>query len=325
MPNLETTFAGLKLKNPIIVGSSGLTNSVDKIKEISQKGAGAVVLKSLFEEQIIHDVNSTIKHGTYPGADDYIAEYIKSNNVNTYLNLIKEAKAKTDIPVIASINCQNSTKWITFAKDIESAGADALEVNVYFLPIDKNKPSSEYEQTYFDLLKSLKENTKIPLIFKLGNNFTNLTYLTNRLNANGISAITLFNRFYEPDIDVDNLKLTAAEIFSHPSESRKVIRWLALLTDKVKGLEISASTGVHSKETAIKYLLAGATTVQLCSVIYKNSVSTISEIIDGISKWMESKKFEKISDFRGMMSYKQISDPMIYERAQFIKHFSNFE
>ncbi|MGI6479626.1 MAG: dihydroorotate dehydrogenase-like protein [Salinivirgaceae bacterium] len=325
MPNLETTFAGLKLKNPIIVGSSGLTNSVDKIKEISQKGAGAVVLKSLFEEQIIHDVNSTIKHGTYPGADDYIAEYIKSNNVNTYLNLIKEAKAKTDIPVIASINCQNSTKWITFAKDIESAGADALEVNVYFLPIDKNKPSSEYEQTYFDLLKSLKENTKIPLIFKLGNNFTNLTYLTNRLNANGISAITLFNRFYEPDIDVDNLKLTAAEIFSHPSESRKVIRWLALLTDKVKGLEISASTGVHSKETAIKYLLAGATTVQLCSVIYKNSVSTISEIIDGISKWMESKKFEKISDFRGMMSYKQISDPTIYERAQFIKHFSNFE
>ena len=325
MPNLETTFAGLKLKNPIIVGSSGLTNSVDKIKEISQKGAGAVVLKSLFEEQIIHDVNSTIKHGTYPGADDYIPEYIKSNNVNTYLNLIKEAKAKTDIPVIASINCQNSTKWITFAKDIESAGADALEVNVYFLPIDKNKPSSEYEQTYFDLLKSLKENTKIPLIFKLGNNFTNLTYLTNRLNANGISAITLFNRFYEPDIDVDNLKLTAAEIFSHPSESRKVIRWLALLTDKVKGLEISASTGVHSKETAIKYLLAGATTVQLCSVIYKNSVSTISEIIDGISKWMESKKFEKISDFRGMMSYKQISDPTIYERAQFIKHFSNFE
>jgi len=325
MPNLETTFAGLKLKNPIIVGSSGLTNSVDKIQEIAQKGAGAVVLKSLFEEQIIHDVNSTLKHSTYPGAEDYIAEYIKSNNINTYINLIKEAKAKTDIPIIASINCQNSTKWVTFAKNIESAGADALEVNVYFLPIDKNKLSSEYEQTYFDLLKSLKENTKIPLIFKLGNNFTNLTHLANRLNANGISAITIFNRFYEPDIDVNNLKLTAAEIFSHSSESRKVIRWLALLTDKVKGLEISASTGVHDKETAIKYLLAGATTVQLCSVIYKNGISTISEIINGISKWMESKKFDKISDFRGMMSYKQISDPTIYERAQFIKHFSNFE
>ncbi|HOG20422.1 MAG TPA: diguanylate cyclase, partial [Salinivirgaceae bacterium] len=157
------------------------------------------------------------------------------------------------------------------------------------------------------------------------NNFTNLTYLANRLNANGISAITIFNRFYEPDIDVNNLKLTAAEIFSYPSESRKVIRWLALLTDKVKGLEISASTGVHDRETAIKYLLAGATTVQLCSVIYKNGISIISEIIDGISKWMESKKIDKISDFRGMMSYKQISDPTIYERAQFIKHFSNFE
>jgi len=325
MPNLETTFAGLKLKNPIIVGSSGLTNSVDKIREIAQKGAAAVVLKSLFEEQIIHDVNSTIKHSAHSGADDYIAEYIKSNSINTYLNLIKETKAKTDIPIIASINCQNSAKWVSFAKEIENAGADALEVNVYFLPIDKNKPSSEYEQTYFDLLKSLKENTKIPLIFKLGNNFTNLTYLANRLNANGISAITIFNRFYEPDIDVNNLKLTAAEIFSYPSESRKVIRWLALLTDKVKGLEISASTGVHDRETAIKYLLAGATTVQLCSVIYKNGISIISEIIDGISKWMESKKIDKISDFRGMMSYKQISDPTIYERAQFIKHFSNFE
>ncbi|HOG19617.1 MAG TPA: diguanylate cyclase, partial [Salinivirgaceae bacterium] len=155
MPNLETTFAGLKLKNPIIVGSSGLTNSVDKIREIAQKGAAAVVLKSLFEEQIIHDVNSTIKHSAHSGADDYIAEYIKSNSINTYLNLIKETKAKTDIPIIASINCQNSAKWVSFAKEIENAGADALEVNVYFLPIDKNKPSSEYEQTYFDLLKSL--------------------------------------------------------------------------------------------------------------------------------------------------------------------------
>jgi dihydroorotate dehydrogenase (fumarate) len=326
MSSLETTFAGLKLKNPIIVGSSGLTNSVEKIKDLASKGAGAVVLKSLFEEQITYDVNSIMRHQTdYPEANDYIKEYTKNNSVKNYLNLIKDAKNAAGIPVIASINCQNSDEWIGFAKDVESAGADALEVNVFFLPTDKNKPSAEYEQTYYDLLAALKSNTKIPLIFKLGYNFTNLTFLANRLKADGISGITLFNRFYEPDIDIEKLTLTASEVFSNPSEARKVIRWLAILTDKVKGLDISASTGVHDANTAIKYLLAGATTVQLCSVVYKNGTKVIPEILGGIEKWMEAKQYLNIADFRGLMSYKQIPDPTVYERAQFIRYFSNME
>ena len=326
MANLETTFAGIKLKNPIIVGSSGLTNSVEKIKDLSNKGAAAVILKSLFEEQISYDINSALRHeSNYPEAVDYIKEYTKSNSVKNYLNLIKNAKNSTEIPIIASINCQNSDEWIGFAKNIETAGADALEVNVYFLALDKNKPSIEHEQTYFDLLTNLKANTKIPIIFKLGNNFTNLTALTNRLNADGIDGITLFNRFYEPDIDIERLSLTTSEVFSQAAEIRRVIRWLAILSDKVKGIDISASTGIHDAPAAIKCLLAGATTVQLCSTIYKNGTNVISEIIRDLELWMKNKQYMNVSDFRGLMSYKQIPDPTVYERAQFIRYFSNME
>ncbi|MDD4747069.1 MAG: dihydroorotate dehydrogenase-like protein [Salinivirgaceae bacterium] len=326
MSNLETTFAGIKLKNPIIVGSSGLTNSVEKIKDLSNKGAAAVILKSLFEEQITHEINSAIQHnGDYPGAADYIKEYTKNHSVRNYLNLIKDAKESVEIPVIASINCQNIDEWISFAKEIETAGADALEVNAFYLALDKNRTSKQYEDPYFDLLKNLKANTKIPIIFKLGSNFTNLTGLANRLNADGIDGITLFNRFYEPDIDIEKLTLTTSEIFSHPSETRRIIRWLAILSDKARGLDISASTGVYDAQAAIKYLLAGATTVQLCSSIYKNGTGVIPEIINGIDQWMERKQYMHISDFRGLMSYRQIPDPTGYERAQFIRYFSNLE
>ena len=326
MSNLETTFASIKLKNPIIVGSSGLTNSIEKIKDLSKKGAAAVILKSLFEEQITHDINNAMQHESgYPEAADYIKEYTKNHSVKNYLNLIKDAKEATEIPIIASINCQNSDEWIGFAKDIEKAGADALEVNVFFLPLDKNRTSKQYEDPYFDLLKNLKANTKIPIIFKLGSNFTNLTALANRLNADGINGITLFNRFYEPDIDIDKLTLTTSEIFSHPSEIRRIIRWLAILSDKAKGLDISASTGVYDAQAAIKYLLAGASTVQLCSAIYKNGTSIIPEIISGIDQWMDRKQYMHISDFRGLMSYRQIPDPTGYERAQFMRYFSNME
>lgn len=326
MSHLETTFAGLQLKSPLIMGSCGLTKDIGKIVDISSKGVGAIVLKSLFEEQIIYDINKALSYNSdFTNANEYIAEYSRHNNLHNYLLLLKEAKDKTDIPIIASINCYNDREWISFAKDIENTGADALEVNVFFLPIDKNMSSAKYEQTYFDLLISLRKHVKIPIIFKLGSHFTNLPYVANRLNAGGISGLTLFNRFYEPDIDIDNLKLTASEIFSHPIESHRVVRWLALLSDKVKGLDISASTGVHDGKTAIKYLLAGAATVQLCSVVYKKGADIIPQIIAEIEQWMEEKKFDSIASFRGIMSYKSIPDPTMYERAQFVKYFARLE
>ncbi|HON17902.1 MAG TPA: dihydroorotate dehydrogenase-like protein [Salinivirgaceae bacterium] len=326
MQHLETTFGTLKLKNPLIAASSGLTNSVDKIKELASQGIGAVVLKSLFEEQIVYDIEKQIQQSLeYPEVNDYIATYVKTNSVKSYLNLISEAKSKTTIPIIASVNCYNNQRWIEFAKDIQKAGADALEVNVYFLPTDKNKSSADYENIYFSLLSNLKKELSIPIIFKIGNQFTNLTAFLNRLKADGVSGVTMFNRFYEPDIDIEHLTLTSSEIFSSSSELRKVIRWIAIANDKVKGLDISASTGIHNHQAAIKCILAGASAVQLCSTIYKNSPKVIPEILSGIEQWMKRKNFASVNDFKGLLSYKKIPDPGAYERAQFMKHFSNMD
>ncbi len=326
MLSLETTYGGLKLKNPIIVGSSGLTNSVDKIVNLASKGAGAVIIKSLFEEQIMYEVSKTLNGGhNYPESYEYIAEYVKSNNIKNYLNLITEAKNRVDIPIIASINCYEGKKWVEFVKEIAKAGADAIEINIYYLPVDKNRSSADYEEVYFTLLAKLKKEVNLPIIYKLGNQFTNLTAVANRLKADGVAGITLFNRFYEPDIDIERLALTSSEVFSTPSELRRVLRWIAIIHDKVKGLEMSASTGIHDSKGAIKCLLAGASSVQLCSTIYKNGVDVIPQILQGIEQWMERKNFHSIKDFKGLMSYQQIPDPAAYERSQFMKHFSNLE
>lgn len=326
MANLKTKFAGLELKNPIIVGSSGLTESVDKIKELAKHGAGAVILKSLFEEQITFEANHTISSNhknEYPEAADYIKSYTKNNTLTSYLNLIRDAKKEVDIPIIASINCITANQWLTFAKSIQEAGADALEVNVFILPIDKNKTSKEYEELYHTLFKKLKKHITIPVIFKIGQQFTNLTALLNRFNAEDVSGVTLFNRFYQPDIDIEMLSTKSAEVFSTELELRNVMRWVAIASGKISGLDISASTGVHSGEAAIKLLLAGATSIQVCSTIYKNGPEKVAEIINDIEKWMNKKSFQSIEDFRGKLNHAKVNNPEMYERSQFMKHFSN--
>ncbi|MDA3867811.1 MAG: dihydroorotate dehydrogenase-like protein [Salinivirgaceae bacterium] len=326
MADLKTNFAGLELKNPLIVGSSGLTDSVDKIKDIAAKGAGAVILKSLFEEQISFEVNNTISSNQaneYPEAADYIKEYTKNNNLSQYLNLIKDAKKAVDIPIIASINCITADEWIDFATKIEQAGADAIEVNVFILPTDKNKDSATVESIYHELFTKLKKQIKLPIIFKIGQNFTNITALLNRFNAVGVDAVTLFNRYYEPDIDIDNLSIKSAEVFSNPSDLRKVLRWVAISSGKIQGLDISASTGVHSGEAMIKLLLAGASSVQVCSALYKNGTEKITEILSELENWMDKQSFKSIKDFQGKLNYEKINNPEMYERSQFMKYFSS--
>lgn len=326
MANLKTKFAGLELKNPVIVGSSGLTDSVDKIKKLANLGAGAVILKSLFEEQITFEANHTINsnhQNEYPEAADYIKSYTKNNSLSSYLTLIKEAKKEVEIPIIASINCITSNEWLSFAKSIQDAGADALEVNVFILPTDKNKSSEAYEALYHELYAELKKHISIPVIFKIGQQFTNLTGLLNRFNAEKVAGVTLFNRFYQPDIDIETLTTKSAEVFSSETELRNVLRWVAIASGKITGLNISASTGVHSGTAAIKLLLAGATSIQLCSTIYKNGPEKITEILNEIENWMDKKSFKTIDDFRGKLSYTKINNPEMYERSQFMKHFSN--
>jgi dihydroorotate dehydrogenase (fumarate) len=322
MNKLETTYLGLKLRNPFIIASSGLTNSVDKIKNLEAKGAGAVVIKSLFEEQIRMDAGKVAAQTDYPEALDYVNFYTKNNSVQEYLDLIKEAKAAVQIPVIASINCVSSKDWVDFAKKIEMAGADALEVNIYVLPTDRNASSEKYENIYLEVAEKLKKILTIPFAFKLSFYITNLVGLVQKLHVPGV---VLFNRLYAPDIDIDTMKFTSADVFSSPADIRFSLRWVGIVSSKVTKLDIAASTGIHDGKAAIKQILAGATAVQVCSALYKNGIDHLETMIKDMESWMTKNGFKSINEFKGKMSYDKIDDPQIYERSQFMKYFSSIQ
>ena len=328
MASLKTKYMGLELRSPIIAGSCGLTSDVNKMVEMEKAGVGAVVLKSIFEEQINEETSGVFKAGygmsdAYPEAEDYIKTYIRSNTIQKYVDLVRDAKSRLTIPVIASVNCFSGGEWVTFARQLEEAGADALELNVFILPVNQFKESVEVENVYFDIVKSIKGQIKIPVAIKISHYFTNLSAFVDKIKAYGANATTIFNRFYEPDININTLEMGAASVFSTATELRTTLRWTGILAGKDKRLEISASTGVHSGEAAIKLLLAGATTVQVCSVLYERGIHVIEDINDFIGKWMDFKAFNTVEDYRGMLSYSSIENPDLYERAQFMKYFSN--
>ena len=322
MIDLTTKYAGLTLKSPVIVSSSGLTDSLERIKKIAAAGAGAVVLKSLFEEQINFEVNNLSSESDYPEAQDYVRTYARENSLDNYLSLITEAKAFVDIPVIASINCVSSDEWTDFAKKIEESGADALELNIYFLPIDKEKDSRVYEKVYLNLVEEVKSKTSLPLIVKLGSGFSNITWMVNQLYLRGVAAVVLFNRFYAPDIDTDDFTFGSAEVLSSPAELRNSLRWIGIVSSQVDQIDLAASTGVHSGMAVVKQILAGADAVQVCSVLYRNGIEYIRDMLTEMKKWMEKKGYENPGQFRNKMNYSSLDDPSIYERAQFIKYFS---
>ncbi len=322
MANLNTTFAGLKLRNPFIISSSGITNSVERIRKLDSLGAGAIVLKSLFEEQIMFETGDLLQKTDYPEALDYVRRYTLENTLSEYLQLVRDTKKAVHIPVIASINCVSAREWMDFAVKIEEAGADALEMNVYFLPVDRDKEATYYERIYFDLLDGIRKRVSIPVILKLGPNFTNLNYLVSQLYYREASGIVLFNRFYAPDIDIEELTMGSAEVLSSPADIRSSLRWVGIVSSQVRSIDIAGSTGIHSGEAAVKMILAGASAVQVCSVLYKNGLEYLTEMIDRFESWMISRNFKTIDEFRGSMSYAMIDDPAIYERAQFMKYFS---
>lgn len=329
MADLSTNYMGLSLKNPIIVGSSGLTNSVEKIVELEKAGAGAVVLKSLFEEQIIFATHKTVSQSEadgyiYPEAEDYISNYTQENEVSEYLTLIREAKSTVNIPIIASINCVSSSEWMSFGKKIEEAGADGLELNIFILPSDPRRSSDDNEQVYFDIAMNMVKELSIPVAIKLSYYFSGLAKTMLKLSWTGIKAIVLFNRFFSPDIDIDNFEVTATNVFSTPDELPTSLRWVAMLSDRLH-CDISASTGVHSGEAAVKQLLAGAKAVQVASAVYKNGNDVIGEMVDFLDKWMDKHQFQGVSDFIGKMSFKSTENPAAYERVQFMKRFAGIE
>lgn len=323
MGNLKTKFAGLELNSPIIAGSCGLTSDIKRLQEIEVAGAGAVVLKSIFEEQINMEASRSIGDNSYPEETDYIQNYIRANTVQQYIDLVKLAKERLKIPVIASINCLSNGEWISFAKELENAGADALELNTFILPLDEFKESADIENIYYDIVKQVKAQVKIPLILKIWHYFTNLPMFVSKLKALGVDAVTLFNRFYEPDIDIERMMIGVASVFSLPTDLRQSLRWTGILAGQDKQLQISSSTGVHNGEAVVKLLLAGATTVQVCSALYEQGIPAIRTMNYFVSSWMEKKSFRSIEEFRGKLSYADPGHADRYERAQFMKYFSD--
>lgn len=323
MSNLSVSYLGLKLKTPIIVGSSGLTDSADKVAKLAENGAGAVVLKSLFEEQIKYEAGSMLTENQYPEAEDYLMNYVRSNSVDTYLKLIEDSKKLVDIPVIASVNCVSAGEWVSFAKLAEEAGADAIELNVYFLPTTKIHDSEYYENIYYNIVAAVKATTSIPIIVKIGQNFTNIPVFVERLYQRGAKSVVLFNRFYAPDINIDKIEFTPAEVLSSPQEIRNSLRWVGIISSVVEEIDVCASTGIHNSASVIKQLLAGASAVQVCSALYKNGPEYIKTLLDELKQWMHKNTFEEVKEFKGRLSYKRIKDPSVFERSQFMKYYSD--
>ena len=325
MADLTTTYLGLQLKNPIIAASSGLTENLKSIQELEKNGAAAIVLKSIFEEEITHEYEALTKEAEHLGYNaehlDYFDYQIREKNITRYIQLIKEAKASVDIPIIASINCFSTHEWEYFAQNCEKAGADALELNIFILPSDVGLQSDMVEKKHLEIIEKIKSKVNIPVSIKISPYFSNLGAMIQKLSKTGIDGLVLFNRFFSPDIDIEKLELTSSFVFSNPDEIALSLRWISIISKKVE-CDLAASTGIHDGEGVIKQILAGANTVQLASVLYKNGTTVITDMLQTIEEWMDKKGFDSLSHFRGLLSQTESSNPSMYERVQFMKYFS---
>ena len=328
MINISTNYMGLELKSPIIIGSSGLTGSIENIKEYETMGAGAIVLKSLFEEQLLHEIHHTIRQdesvNQYPEALDYIANYSKENAIGNYLDLIGKCKASVGIPIIASINCFSADEWTSYASRIEKAGADAIELNVFVLPSDPMRSSERNEKMYFTILDAVLKEVSIPVSLKISNYFSGFAEIARKLDWAGVKGLVLFNRFFSPDVDINALKIIPSHVFSEPGEIALPLRWIGLFSGTLN-CSLAGTTGIHDGKDLIKMLLVGADAVEIVSTIYKNGSGQISLMLEELKIWMKEKGFNSIADFRGLMSFKEAGNPAAYERVQFMKHFAGIE
>ncbi len=326
MANLETKYAGLTLKNPLIIGSSSLTGNIENLKKFEKQGAAAVVLKSIFEEEILNEYGNILKDAASKGEKDRNLDYfdykIKKDNLTEYVNLIKSAKRELSIPVIASVNCISHHEWLYFLKKIETAGADAIELNIFYFPADFKKSSKKIEKNYLQIIENANAAVNIPIIVKMSQYFTNLGDMILKVSATGVDGIALFNRFYKPDINLEKKEIVAADIFSSPHEYVIPLQWVALLKDRMD-TSLAASTGIHDGKAFVKLLLAGANVNYIVSTLFKNNAEVIREILDYLENYLESNNHASVNEIIGSLSQGNIKNPKYYERAQFMKHFSD--
>lgn len=259
----------------------------------------------------------------YPEGSDYLVGYIREHKLGEYLNLIKESKKVCNIPIIASINCYQNADWVEFATKIEEAGADALEINILALQTDVQYTYGTFEQRHIDILSHIKKTVNIPVIMKLGDNLTNPIALIDQLYANGVAAVVMFNRFYQPDIDIEKMAQSAGNVFSTDADLSKSLRWIGIASAAVNKLDYAASGGIHAPEGVVKAILAGASAVELCSALYLNSYAVISEYTRFLNTWMDRKGMENINQFKGMLNVSDLNGVNTFERTQFLKYFSS--
>lgn len=330
MADLSTSYMGLKLRNPLVIASSDMTKDAEKITACYEAGAGAVVLKSIFEEQFLAEADvSSEAVGGYPEALDYLRhggllDYAPQNMAG----VISEVKKRVDIPVIASVNCLSPKIWVRFAKQLQDAGADGLELNVYFLPLELDIPCSEYESRHIRILEEVKKNVSIPVSVKLSSQITSVAYLGKRLAEAGCGGIILFNWFLQPDIDIQKIKTQSVIGEGHFSHS---LRWVALLAGRIS-CDLAASGGINSWEAMVKQLLAGASALQVCSHLYRKGLGEIKAMLRGLEDWMDGRGYDRIENFKGDLSFKNqdlkvkgIGEASSYFRAQYLKTYTHLK
>lgn len=326
MPDVSATYMGLHLKNPLIAGSSGLTGTLSSLQALQAGGVAAVVLKSIFEEEIAAEYADVLAKARQKGMSlesyDYYDYQIRGERVAWYVELVRQAKRNLSIPVIASVNCTYSHEWASFARDLEAAGADGLELNMFFLPSDLKRSSEERERDYFLIIERVLKEVHVPVALKISPYFSTLAQMINRLSRTGIAALVLFNRFYSIDFDIEKMAVTASHTLSTGAELAAPLRWVALMSQRV-GCDLAASTGVHDGAGLIKGLLAGAKAVQVVSSLYRNGPSNAIKMLEELGDWMDRHGYKALADFRGKMSQAESEDPAVYERVQFMKQFGD--
>ena len=324
MTNLDTYIGGVHLKNPFIVSSCNLTNTPEKNKRWEDAGVGAVVLKSLFEEEIEAEAD-WMQEGIHTEEWDYLKTYQRAHRLEEYLKLVRDTKSVCNIPVIASINCFRLAEWTEFAKLIEQAGADALELNIMSVCSEVDDEYGAFERKHVEIVKKIKEAVTIPVIVKLGKNLTNPLLLVHQLYANGASGIVMFNRMASPDISLKNMTYGKGEILGTSSDLYEPLRWVGLASHQVSKMTYILSGGVADGASMVKAFLVGASAVEVCSALYREGAGIVKNMLSFVEEWMEANGYERISEFRGMMNAGKTGGGTAFERSQFFKTYGKYE
>jgi dihydroorotate dehydrogenase (fumarate) len=324
MIDLKTTYLGLPLRTPLVASASPLSQEIDGIRQLEDAGASAIVLYSLFEEQLQRE-SSELEHHLSAGTDSFAeaASFFPQPDEfrlgpEGYLNHIRKAKAVADIPIIASLNGATLGGWAKYARQIEQAGADALECNIYFIPTSLEISGADIEKTYSDIVREVKISVRIPVAVKVSPFFSNMANMAKRLDETGANGLVLFNRFYQPDLNLDELEIQPNVLLSTPQDLRLPLTWIGILYGRIRS-SLAATSGVHGPEDVVKLLMVGADVTMLCSVLLKNGVRHLRHIEEGLLEWMEKHEYESVSQMKGSMSQIRCSNPSAFERAQYMK------